>query len=230
MQIQPLKLTMSNAYLVEWDTGLALIDAGIGWDRKRILRRIRSRDVDLRVIMLTHAHLDHYGAAAAVRAATGAPVAIHPADAKALSQGKSILGTGRRIGKLMIAAVQWLDRFFRPTPCNPDLLLEDGMVLHHLGVPARVLHTPGHTAGSCSFLFNGGHLFVGDLIGEAIRTRRPHPQRFLAQDWAVLPESLRRLQAARAEWIYPGHGQAPIPAGVLPELIQQAEVIRQEVL
>ena len=70
MHIQPLKLTMSNAYLVEWDTGLALIDAGIGWDRKRILRRIRSRDVDLRVIMLTHAHLDHYGAAAAVRAAS----------------------------------------------------------------------------------------------------------------------------------------------------------------
>ena len=101
------------------------------------------------------------------------------------------------------------------------------MLLHHLGVPARVLHTPGHTAGSCSFLFNGGNLFVGDLVGETIRTRRPHAQRFLAQDWAVLPDSLRRLQAAQAERIYPGHGQAPIPAGALPDLIRQAEASRQ---
>ncbi|MEJ2011375.1 MAG: MBL fold metallo-hydrolase [Anaerolineales bacterium] len=223
MRIKTLKLIMSNAYLVDWGAGLALIDAGIALDRTRILRHLRGRERDLRVIVLTHAHLDHYGAAAAVQAATGAPVAIHGADAEPMRQGKSVLGSGRRIGKLMVAAVRLLEPAFRVPPCDPNFLLEDGMLLHHLGVPGRVLHTPGHTAGSCSFLFNGGNLFVGDLVGEVIYSRRPHAQRFLAQDWAVLPDSLRRLQTANAEWLYPGHGRAPIPGSVLPQLIRQVE-------
>jgi hydroxyacylglutathione hydrolase len=223
MQIRTLKLTMSNAYLIDWDSGLALIDAGISLDRTRILRRLRGRERDLRVILLTHAHLDHYGAAAAVQAATGASIAIHSADAEPLRQGKSILGSGRRFGKLMVAAARLLEPVFKTPACEPNYLLEDGMLLHHLGVPARVMHTPGHTAGSCSFLFNGGNLFVGDLVGEVIYSRRPHAQRFLAQDWAVIPDSLRRLQTAHPQWLYPGHGRAPIPGSTLPELIQQVE-------
>lgn len=220
MNIETIKLFMSNAYLIDWESGLALVDAGLPSDRTRILRALRGRERELQAILITHAHIDHSGAAAAVRAATGAPVAIHQEDADSLRRGRSTLGTGRSLGKLMAAMAGLLTRLAQAAPCEPDFILEDGALLHHLGIPARVLHTAGHTPGSCSFLFNRGYLFAGDLISGS---GRPHPQRYLAQDWDVLPDSLRRVQAVRPEWIYPGHGPGPIPGSALAVLIREAE-------
>jgi len=220
MQIDTLHLFMSNAYLVEIEAGLVLIDAGLSLDQARILQAVARKNRALQVILITHAHLDHYGAAARIRAETGAPVAVHQADAEPLRMGLSILGRGRRLGKLMKIFAPLFARLAPPTPCVPDLILEEGSLLHHLGVAARVIHTPGHTPGSCCFFFDDHSIFVGDLLSS---TRGPHAQQYLAQDWAVLPDSLRRLRAARPGWIYPGHGRRPIAAHLLPELIQQAE-------
>ena len=220
MKIDTLRLFMSNAYLVELEVGLALIDAGLSLDGARILQAIASKNRPLQVILITHAHIDHYGAAARIQAETGAPVAVHQADAEPLSKGLSILGRGRGFGKLMALLTPLFSRLVPPMHCVPDLVLEHGTLLRHLGVAAQVVHTPGHTAGSCCFVFEDRSAFVGDLLSS---TRGPHAQQYLAQDWTVLPDSLRRLQAARPEWIFPGHGNRPIAASLLPELIRQAQ-------
>jgi len=217
MRTETLKLFMSNAYLVDWGSGIALVDAGLAFDAGRILSALRGREVKLQAILITHAHVDHYGAAARVQRATGAPIAVHHADASAVRQGQSNVGTGRGLGRLMARLAGIFTRIFPPEPCDPEFMLEDGALLHHLGIPARVLHTPGHTAGSCSFLFSSRDLFVGDLISG---TRGAHPQRYLAQDWEVLPDSLRRLLTCQPEWIFPGHGPHAIRGMQLPALIR----------
>ncbi len=99
---------------------------------------------DLALILLTHGHGDHAGSALALRAATGAPIAMHAADATLTRHGRN--------GAL--PSTRWSSSVLRPLvdrpypPFEPDLVLSDGMSLIRHGVDGTVLHTPGHTAGS----------------------------------------------------------------------------------
>jgi glyoxylase-like metal-dependent hydrolase (beta-lactamase superfamily II) len=208
MQVHTLKLPLANAYLLENESGLYLIDAGAPGDAGRIQRRMDQLGRnDLRLIYLTHAHIDHFGAAAELQRRTGATVAIHPSDAQDLAAGRTSLGSvrgrGRFIGR-MLPVLEWL---LPPEPVNADLLTEDGASLADLGLPARVIHTPGHTQGSSCLVTDDGLVFAGDLVST---TGGPHPQRFFAHDWDQVRESLSRLQATTPSLTYTGHGHRPL--------------------
>ena len=75
LQVHGLSLGMARAYLIEHQAGLVLVDAGSPGYEGRVLRRMRALErLDLEVIYITHAHLDHYGSAAALRAEGGEQV------------------------------------------------------------------------------------------------------------------------------------------------------------
>jgi glyoxylase-like metal-dependent hydrolase (beta-lactamase superfamily II) len=222
MRVHAVPLGLSQAYLLESDAGLVLIDAGSPHQERVILRHLqalRSADAsppNLQLIFITHAHLDHYGSAAALRRLTGAPVAIHRADAEAMARGETRLGSTRGMGKLMEVLLPLVESCFRPEPVTPDLLLEDGDNLADYGLEARVLHTPGHTLGSSCLVVEERLGFVGDLL---TNSGRPHLQRLLAEDWSLLKQSYARLQEMELETVYPGHGRRPVSGKVLQDLI-----------
>ena len=73
-----------NAYLLDSGAGPVLIDTGFPGDELPILGALAELALaprELRAIVVTHAHVDHAGAAAALREATGAPIHMHPRDA-----------------------------------------------------------------------------------------------------------------------------------------------------
>jgi hydroxyacylglutathione hydrolase len=218
-------LGLSTAYLLETGAGLVLIDAGSPHQERLILRHLRAlRSADasppnLRLIFITHAHLDHYGSAAALRRLTGAPVAIHRADAEAMARGETRLGSARGSGKLMGVLLPLVELCLRPEPVQPDLLLEDGddgCRLGEHGLEARVVHTPGHTLGSSCLIVEERLGFVGDLLTS---NGRPSLQRLFAEDWSLLRQSYARLQGIELETAYPGHGRRPVSGKVLQRLI-----------
>ena len=219
--IHTLALRMANAYLIEGEESLTLVDSGPPGQAARILAEVKRLRKPLRLIFLTHAHFDHFGSAAQVRAHTGAPVAIHQADARALAHGQTPIGSARGRGRLSLPFLPLLALFNRRLRTVPDVLLSDGDRLEPYGLPARLLHTPGHTAGSSCLLLDGAPgrpslaAFAGDLL-TAGRTARI--QRLYAQDWAQLAKSLTRLQAARPERVYAGHGQHKIDTQALLEM------------
>lgn len=157
---------------------------------------------DLSLILATHGHFDHIMRADKWRQAHQAPLAIHEADADCLADGKKNLST-------------MLVRPLRQRPA--EQLLADGDLLDVSSqVQLGVLHTPGHSAGSCCFLLlEDGQpkaLFSGDTIfaGSIGRTD-------LGGDETVLAASLRRLAdladslgltSQRDLPLYPGHGPA----------------------
>ncbi|MFZ5916811.1 MAG: MBL fold metallo-hydrolase [Chloroflexota bacterium] len=216
VKVHPLSMGLVQAYLIQGEAGLVLVDAGMPGFEQRVLQRMQTLErQDLRLIWITHAHLDHYGSAAALRRRTGAPVAIHRADAAAMAQAETHLGAVRGRGRLVGALLPLLQRALRPQPTPADLLMVDGDGLQDFGLDARLLHTPGHTPGSSCLIVEGRFAFVGDLLSA---TGQPHSQRFFAHDWSQIPHSLARLQALKPERIYPGHGRGHIGGEALARL------------
>lgn len=234
LHIHTLSLGMSQAYLIEASGGLALVDCGMPRQEGVILRLLgRLGRSDLKLIFLTHAHVDHAGSAAALKRLTGAPVAIHLLDAPALTAGKMPARSRRPLLRLIMPLAQGL---LHADPVKPDLLLEDGDSLEPFGIPGRVVHTPGHTPGSACLVLENTDGFAGDLdsssqelrqpvaftgfIGDlASSSRKPHLQNSFAEDWEQLRQSYRRLRELQLERAYPGHGRSPVDGNILRGLL-----------
>ena len=216
MHVHGLDMGLARAYLLESRAGLVLVDAGSPGSERNALAALRALGrKDLRLVFITHAHLDHYGSAAALRRLTGAPIAIHQLDATAMSCGETHLGSVRGRGRVVQALMPLFAPFLRLEPTQPDYLLEDGQSLDSFGLDAVILHTPGHTPGSSCLIVEECYAFVGDLLSS---NGKPHTQRYYAEDWSLLPSSLARLKASKPEKAFPGHGRAPLDGPVLQQL------------
>ncbi len=185
-----------NAYLAACsETGAALlIDPGAEVPRVLALAEPGWR---IGRIFLTHGHIDHVAGAAEARAATGAPMTIHEADQGWL---ESLPRQAEMFG-LAGAEVPKPDRFH---------LDGEALVLGRLS--ARVLHTPGHSPGSCALWFESEQvLFTGDtlFLGSVGRTDLP------GGDFEQLAASIKEKLFTLGDeaTFHPGHG----PAGSLGE-------------
>lgn len=206
--IHPLSCGWGFAFLIENEHGLYLVDSGSPGRQDRLLRKMKAIGrVDLKLIWITHAHYDHYGSAAALRELTGAPIGVHHEDAPLLMKGQSPLGKTRRYGFLFSLVLSILNRRHPLPAILPDFTLQDGDTLQRFGLPAHILHTPGHTPGHTCLLLENGIAFSGDLIG---RFCGPRLQFLAATDWGQLAGSLARLQAVQPQWIFTGHSPRPI--------------------
>lgn len=127
---------------------------------ERIIDTLHREKSSPRLILNTHGHPDHVLANAAIRAALGIPAAMHGADSGRYAEAAEVATLENQTG-LTVDTVA-------------DQLIEDDQRIPVGEMELRVLHTPGHSPGSCCFLV-AGHLFTGDtlLIGDVGRTDLP---------------------------------------------------------
>ncbi|HEX7173450.1 MAG TPA: MBL fold metallo-hydrolase [Candidatus Limnocylindria bacterium] len=210
-----------NAYLVEADGQLTLIDAGVSgqWsDLLAELRQMRRSIDDIRGVVLTHADTDHVGYAERLRRDHGVPVFVHAADA-ALARGeaKKRVGMGPMKIRPLLRFLWYAGRRggLRTTPITEVSTFADGDTLDLPGQP-RIIHIPGHTPGSVAVhVPSVDALFVGDALttGHVLTGGTgPQPAPFTMDPEAALA-SMAKLEAASATWVLPGHG-APWAGGV----------------
>jgi len=191
---------IANVYLVTIEDGIMLVDSGMPGNAKRILgfvERLGRQPRELRHVVFSHCDIDHVGSAAELKKLTGAQVAIHELDAPVLS-GRQ----GPQKGGLAMAA---LYRLFRFRPVVPDVLLGDGDTIGGL----RVLHVPGHTAGSIALRRDDGVVFSGDALLSDKHGRVLSPDPRLSQDPAQALASAEKIKALGSTHLLTGHG-APV--------------------
>jgi hydroxyacylglutathione hydrolase len=203
----------SNAFLIETEAGVTLVDAGMPTSDRRILRKLDAigHPNDLCQIFITHAHIDHFGGAAALRSRTGAPIIIHEDDAEALASGRTQLGTVRN-WEWTELPLPLIERMLTITPTPPDRTVTHGEAITDCGLDATVVHTPGHTPGSSTLLVRDpatGHTyaFVGDLLST---TGGLHVQSSYAQNWGQIASSVADLRALTPHLLFPGHGNTVV--------------------
>lgn len=131
------------SYLIATTKGNILINTGLAASTSQIKKNIESLDfkfADTKILLTTQAHFDHMGAMAAIKKMTGAQFMVDKQEADVVESGGS-----------SDYALGGHGSTFKPV--RPDRLLSDGDTILLGDMQLVLLHHPGHTKGSCSFLF-----------------------------------------------------------------------------
>ena len=179
----------SNCYLVgDEDTKEGMI-IDPGDDGSSIMKQVKALGLSIKIIVLTHSHIDHVGGLADVKKATGAVIAIHENEAPFLLKQPRLM------------------EFMPPTPPSPpaDRLLKDGDMIKVGKLKFKVLHTPGHTSGGICLL-GDGIVFTGDTLFNYSIGRADFPGSDYDQEMQSIRSKLMTLPDETK--VYPGHGPA----------------------
>ena len=218
--IPVLRFGMLNAFIVTGPGGTILVDTGLPDSVGRIGRALQGEGIgwsDIKLVVVTHGHIDHAGSAAKIRKLSGAPVLYHTAETPYCTGTKPTLRPTRLFGRLFrLTGV--IERPFPPV--EADIVMQgETFDLATLGLSGMVLHTPGHTSGSVSLLLPAGDALVGDLAasgillgGIALRDRPERPP--FEEDPHSAAGSLEKLLSMGAKRFYLGHG-GPLEASAI---------------
>jgi hydroxyacylglutathione hydrolase len=126
-----------------------------GDDIEEVLELIRKHSLQVKQIVITHAHIDHVGGAMKLRAATGAPILLNQNDYTLL--------------KMLDTQAAWLG-MATPGKVEIDQSVGEADTVKAGSLVGQVIHTPGHTEGSIclyfpaeSILIAGDTLFAGSI-------------------------------------------------------------------
>ena len=191
-EILPVGLLQCNCSILGDETSREAVVVDPGADIPSILSVLQKHNLVVKMILITHAHIDHIAGAAQLKALTGAPILYNQKDLPLV--------------RMMDIQAGWLGM---PTPevPLPDDDLRDNKILNITGLSTHVLHTPGHTEGSVSlYLPQQNLLLAGDTLfaGSVGRTDLP------GGDTKTLLQSIhhRLLTLPEHTRVIPGHGSA----------------------
>lgn len=185
----PVGPIQTNAFLVHEGGVAFLVDPGD--EALRLTARIHQLELELKAILITHAHYDHIGGVAELRQQfPDAELICHPDEIEAMTNPQANLSV--YMGHSSVAG-------------EADRTVNDGDTLEIGPFKIDVMHLPGHTRGHVVFLVEN-HLFAGDTLFEGGVGRWDLP----GGNGVQLIKGLRERLLALPDdtHVYPGHGSA----------------------
>jgi glyoxylase-like metal-dependent hydrolase (beta-lactamase superfamily II) len=210
-KIKVIGLDFVNAFLLKAEGGYILIDTGLPGHWEKLAKELISAGClpgKLKLVIVTHGDWDHAGNACRLREKYNVRIAIHPGDVDQVENGVFLKCKVRPFLYRIIFVIMMLKRKLQKKRMGfpkfkPDILLADGQSLEEYGLPAKVIHIPGHTPGSIGVITAEGDLFAGDTF-----TNRKKPGAAgLIENSRHLKNSLDKLKKMNIKTVYPGHGK-----------------------
>lgn len=194
--------------MVHLSKGLLVVDAGTPSSGQLLVRKITGAGLRPKWIAVTHAHFDHFGGAADLKAAfPEARLLCHPEDREGLAEGR--MTVPKHIGALTGVrglAIAWAG-LLRPRPVAADGDLEE---LMELGVDPVDL--PGHSFPHTGFRLPGGEILAGDSF---VSLKRDRPMRNdFGESMPEMDRTLANLAAIAEADVHPSHGEPCSPASL----------------
>jgi len=216
--VVPVRVGPANAYLL-LGTRPVIVDPGGPGHVDALREALAARDFapsDVALIVLTHGHADHAGAADAWARLSGAPVVAGAADTAMLAAGDH--GALRPMGLEARLIRPFIGATFPPVRADRVLAPGDTLDLRPFGLTGSVRTWPGHTGGSLVVVFDGaagreavvGDLFRGGAMGGRIRPSVPH-RHYFHEDADAAEAAVPALLADGVACFYLGHG-GPVDA------------------
>src|SRR5262249_4971939 len=176
------------------------IDAGRGWDRRRVFSELECRNISM--VALTHVHPDHQGVAKDVCEARDVPLACHADDVDAMEGRRPVqeAAPDHPVNRV-------IRRIWEGPPHGVNRVLQDGDEVAGF----RVVHAPGHARGEVILFRESDRVAIcGDVIRNmSYATALPgikEPPEIFTYDPAENRRSIRRLADLEPATILPGHG------------------------
>jgi len=214
----------TNVYVIEGGDGHIVVDSG--WDSQESLWALQEgmkganlKLRDIKKVVITHIHPDHYGLSSKIKQICGAQVAIHRIDAGFISlRYKDFADLLQKTEELLRQngvpqdelpqlkeASLWMNKYV--TPDSPDVMLEDGDVISNDSFEFEVLWTPGHSPGHiCLYEKERRFIITGDHV---LYETTPHVGFNPVSGDNPLGDyvsSVKKLESLRAHFVLPGHG------------------------
>jgi glyoxylase-like metal-dependent hydrolase (beta-lactamase superfamily II) len=229
----------TNVYAIEGSDGHILVDSG--WDSQESLwalqEGIKAANLklrDIKKVVITHIHPDHYGLSTKIKQICGAQVAIHSIDtdfifprykdfADLIKNTEVLLrqnGAPEDELPQLKEASLWMNKYV--TPDLPEVKLEDGDIISNDSFKFEVLWTPGHSPGHIClyerarrFILTGDHVLYDTIPHVGFN---PQSGDNPLGDYI---SSLKKLERLNAHFILPGHGPVFNALGLRIERILQ---------
>ncbi|MCR9110965.1 MAG: MBL fold metallo-hydrolase [Rhodobacteraceae bacterium] len=203
---------MLNAFLIVHGEDAMLVDTGLPSSEAKIFKRLKKIGLswsNVRMVVLTHAHIDHAGSAVAIKALTSAPILAHALEVPYCSGQPPKLEATGPFGRTFqkTGAIQRPFSYFEPD----EIMTAGEMSLDDRGFPLKIIHTPGHTPGSVSVLTQNDSAVAGDLaasgvlLGGIVLRAKPKRPPF-EEDKQAVATSLELLLQRGCKTFHLGHG------------------------
>lgn len=178
-----------NCYIVEDENSKETMIIDPGNTPDNLIELLDAMQVKMKYIVLTHCHSDHIAGAERIRKKYGGKILIHRKDAEGLKKPETNLST--HIG-------------LEPLILEEDARIDDEDMIHVGNLEFKVIHTPGHTAGSVSlYCEKENMLFSGDTLFRGSWGRTDLPTSSFEEIISSITNKLINLPENTI--VYPGH-------------------------
>ena len=202
VKVQRIKCGNGNCYIIEEKENAVLVDTARQKYCDKVL--LACRKVNIKLIILTHTHMDHCQNAAYISKELNIPIAICKADEELIKNNMLQTLYARTLaGKLVLFFSEKSFYHDKIPEFTPKIYLQDGDTLEDFGISAKILGLPGHTNGSIGIDFGKEGIFVGDALMNMF-----YPTvSMLYHNYEQMLESARKISELGERIVYFGHGK-----------------------